>query len=72
MPSLISTRFASERPFYAPFVLDVYPQKTVAVKKKIETILSRIVVVESLLDSPIIDKGEEKRREELLRLFHAL
>ena len=70
VPSLISTRFVSERPFYPPFVPHIYPQKTVAVKEKIEMILSRIDVVEDLLNSPNNDKAEEKRRSELLRLFH--
>lgn len=47
-------------------------QKTVSVKNKIEVLLSRVNTVENLLDSPTGDKGEEKRRDNLLRFGHHL
>jgi hypothetical protein len=37
------------------------------VKKKIEAILSRVDVVEGLLDTPTNDKGEQRRRSDFLR-----
>jgi hypothetical protein len=57
------------RVWFSPYVR---PQKTVAVKKKIELILSRVDAVEGLLGSPIGDKGEERRRNDFLRSFHHL
>ena len=59
-------------PARASLVSDTCPQKTVAVKQKIEVILLRVDVVEALLDSPIGDKGEEMRRNNLLRFGHRL
>jgi len=40
------------------------------VKQKIGVLLSRVNAVEVLLDSPISDDGEEKRRNDLLRFDH--
>lgn len=67
VPSMTSTRFASERQSHASFVPDPRLQKTVSVRNKIEVLLSRVDTVEKLLDSSAGDRGEEKRRGNFLR-----
>ena len=54
-----------------PSLMD-YPQQTVAVRNKIDSLLSRIGVLEALFAAPAGGVTEEERRNELLRYATAL